>query len=881
VAHYRIVDHLGEGGMGVVLLAHDETLGRNVALKLLSAQFANDLQFRGRFMRESRLAAAIDHPNIIPIYEAGEADGQLFIAMRYVAGVDLRELLAAEGSFSTERAIALADQMARALDAAHIAGLVHRDVKPGNVLVDRSEGREHCYLTDFGLTKNIASSSGFTETGQFVGTLSYMAPEQIEGRGIDGRADIYALGCVLFECLAGVPPFRRESDVAMMYAHLREPPPSLSAARADLPPAVDTVMERALAKAPGDRHATCLDLVAELQATLAGVPVRPFAPSSVGTGRRFARPPAAPPPPSDVSTRGEPLAAPRPAPPPPPVPLYRPPRAVAPPPRGRGYMKAAVIVALAILLTAGGVVAALLLTKTSGPSAADQQALLDRTNKLARDLEALKRQVQDGQIDDARAQARIRKEQAEARRLIADSNRQQAAVNRSLIAANNHFIRALDALSKYVTTGKEHWVIICGTQIAKGTGATKRAEKGMGGDSPRPTNPKREGAVSARRVELPGDEIATITAPPDQQITSVLDVGNVGGDEAHDFGVLTDFGPYVVFGGNTTEDLKLSSLDGSDRGFVPLGAAEIAPAGDFYPGGPDDLVTSTGDHTFSVATDPASGPGGDVNLGIEGKLPTKAGDLDNDGQADLAAWDGGDSVTVTLEAGSSSFTITGDGKGFGASLTSVGDMNRDDAPELVIGSPEQNAAYVIYSSESPADIRISDLQSTQGFKISGSPAGSALGTGVVGLENGDVLVTAPDASPHGRAGAGAAYIVRRHDDGSPVDLARLGEGGYKIEGAATNGHFGSSAAFAGGGSDVVIGTAGNDDALAYVISAQSSNDAIDLASSDSPAFHIHGTSAGGKANLVAGNVDFDGNGAPDMLIPAEDGRTAYVVPVPR
>src|SRR3954454_2502095 len=216
VAHYSIVRQLGEGGMGVVLLARDEALGRNVALKLLAPRYADDVQFRASFTRESRLAAAIDHPKIIPIFEAGEAQDQLFIAMRYVDGPDLRRVLAEEGPLVPARAVAIVEQVARALDAAHNAGLVHRDVKPGNVMIDPSEGREHCYLTDFGLTKNMSSSSGYTETGQFVGTLNYMAPEQIEGRDVDGRADQYALGCVLFECLAGVPPFRRDSDVAMM-----------------------------------------------------------------------------------------------------------------------------------------------------------------------------------------------------------------------------------------------------------------------------------------------------------------------------------------------------------------------------------------------------------------------------------------------------------------------------------------------------------------------------------------------------------------------------------------------------------------------------------------------------------------------------------------
>ncbi len=266
VAGYRIERTLGRGGMSVVYLAEHDWLQRKVALKVLAPQLAEDERFRERFVRESRLAASLDHPNVIPIYEAGASGGDLFIAMRYVEGTDLRTLLHEGGALEPERAIAIVRQVAAALDAAHEQGLVHRDVKPGNVLLARqrgSEAGEHVYLSDFGLTKRSASDSGITGTGQFVGTLDYAAPEQFKGGIPDARTDVYSLGCVLFECLTGHPPFRSENDAGLMYAHLQEPPPVVTDEKPKMPKEIDAVITKAMAKAPEDRPASAGGLVDE------------------------------------------------------------------------------------------------------------------------------------------------------------------------------------------------------------------------------------------------------------------------------------------------------------------------------------------------------------------------------------------------------------------------------------------------------------------------------------------------------------------------------------------------------------------------------------------------------------------------------------------
>ncbi|HEY2689080.1 MAG TPA: serine/threonine-protein kinase [Streptosporangiaceae bacterium] len=278
VAGYRLVEQIGRGGMAVVYRVHDARLDRHVALKIMAPGLAQDDAFRQRFIRESRAAAAVDHPNIIPVFEAGEASGVLFIAMRFVQGRDVRSLLDSTGPLPPARATEIISQVASALDAAHAHGLVHRDVKPANMLLDESVGgdrHEHVYLSDFGLSKQSLSQTGLTSQGQFLGTLDYVAPEQIEGRPIDGRTDLYALACAAFEMMSGAPPFRRDGGLAVIYAQLSTPPPPLTSRRAGLPPAIDQVVAKGMAKAPDNRYRTCGEFAAALRGTFGLGPVEP------------------------------------------------------------------------------------------------------------------------------------------------------------------------------------------------------------------------------------------------------------------------------------------------------------------------------------------------------------------------------------------------------------------------------------------------------------------------------------------------------------------------------------------------------------------------------------------------------------------------------
>jgi DNA-binding beta-propeller fold protein YncE/predicted Ser/Thr protein kinase len=276
IAGYRIESLIARGGMGEVYLATQSFPERKVALKLLPHDLAADPAFRERFIRESNATASLEHPNIVPVYGAGESDGELWIAMRFVEGQDLRSLLDGEGPLAPRRAASICAQIADALEEAHEHGLVHRDVKPGNILVSKGD---RTYLSDFGLIRPVELDTSLTKTGQFMGTVDYVAPEQIKGEAVDGRADVYSLGCVLTECLTGEPPFRRETEVATLYAHLEDPPPVPSAKVTTVPPALDEVVARAMAKLPDSRYPTASEL---------GIAIRAAAEPRVGaTTKRF------------------------------------------------------------------------------------------------------------------------------------------------------------------------------------------------------------------------------------------------------------------------------------------------------------------------------------------------------------------------------------------------------------------------------------------------------------------------------------------------------------------------------------------------------------------------------------------------------------------
>jgi len=279
-AGYRLRSVLGRGGMSAVYQAENPRLGNVIALKILAPELADDDLFRTRFLEESRIAASMNHPNVIPIHDMGSSGGLLYIAMRCVTGTDLRQMIAKRGRLQPEMAVLLLTQAARALDAAHRRGLVHRDVKPGNLLIewDGEEGEpDHLYLADFGITKPVMSRSGLSSSGQFLGTLDYVAPEQIRGMPVLGTADQYSLGCVLYECLTGRVPFEKDLDAAVIWAHVEERPARPTSLRPDLPPAVDEVFARVLAKEPGDRYESCREFMVAARAALGGTAATPAA----------------------------------------------------------------------------------------------------------------------------------------------------------------------------------------------------------------------------------------------------------------------------------------------------------------------------------------------------------------------------------------------------------------------------------------------------------------------------------------------------------------------------------------------------------------------------------------------------------------------------
>ena len=265
VQGYRIDRLIGEGGMGVVYEATQLSLERKVALKLLSGELSSDAGFRERFRHEARIQGAMDHPNIVTVHEAGESDYGLFIAMELIRGATLKDLIVGR-ELDAGRTLRILTQVADALDSAHEAGLIHRDIKPHNILV-RAGRRDHAFLADFGVTK-VRGGTNLTKTGHFVGTVDYMAPEQIRGEPATRETDIYALGTVLYECLSGAVPFPKDSDVAVMYAHLADPPPTITNERPELPPQLDAVISTAMSKNPADRYSSAWRMIEAFEGAL-------------------------------------------------------------------------------------------------------------------------------------------------------------------------------------------------------------------------------------------------------------------------------------------------------------------------------------------------------------------------------------------------------------------------------------------------------------------------------------------------------------------------------------------------------------------------------------------------------------------------------------
>src|SRR2546423_4523965 len=304
-AGYRVRAVLGRGGMSVVYQAENLRLSSVIALKVLAPELAADDVFRARFLEESRIAASLNHPNVIPIYDMGSQDDLLYIAMRYVSGTDMRQMIKKRGRILPATALFLIGQAARALDAAHRRGLVHRDVKPGNLLIERGadeDDPDHVYLADFGITKHAMSRSGLTSTGQFLGTIDYVAPEQIRGTSVLGLADQYSLGCVLYECLTGRVPFEKDLDAAIIWAHVEETPVMPTVLRPELPPQVDEVFGRVLSKRPDERYGTCREFIdaarmalgisrTGTQSSLAHIPTTINPDAAAPPGRRAGPPP--------------------------------------------------------------------------------------------------------------------------------------------------------------------------------------------------------------------------------------------------------------------------------------------------------------------------------------------------------------------------------------------------------------------------------------------------------------------------------------------------------------------------------------------------------------------------------------------------------------
>jgi serine/threonine protein kinase len=346
---YRLIELLGRGGMGEVWRAHDSTIDRVVALKMLLPHFAEDPTFEQRFRREARAAARLDNPHVVPIYDVGEVDGRLYVTMRLITGTDLQTLLDG-GPLEAARAVAIVEQIASALHNAHQAGLVHRDVKPSNILLDNED---FAYLIDFGIAR-ATDETGLTSEGATIGTWAYMAPERFRGADIEPSSDVYALACVLYQCLTGETPYPGTTLEHIAVGHMFVPPPRVSEERATVPTQLDEVIATGLAKLPGDRYPTAVQMASAARAAITDPslrrPTQPVIPTAVGPSDahlpRFAQSPPPPPPPQH----------------------YAPPPSAAPAPRRRSPVLIAALAIVAVLVIAGGAFAAVMLTRNGKPT---------------------------------------------------------------------------------------------------------------------------------------------------------------------------------------------------------------------------------------------------------------------------------------------------------------------------------------------------------------------------------------------------------------------------------------------------------------------------------------------------------------------------------
>jgi hypothetical protein len=368
IGSYRLIAVRGQGGMGVVYEATHTGLDVRRAIKVIAPALADDPSFRERFKRESQLAASIEHPNVITIHDFGEWQGVLYIAMQYVDGTDLRELVSRQGRLDPRRAARIVSQIASALDAAHQRGLVHRDVKPANVLIVDEGTRDHALLTDFGLTKRATSMAGLTQTGHWVGSPDFVAPEQLEGRPVDARTDVYALGALTYYAITGQVPYPREHDMAKLYAHVNDSPPRLP--RGSVPdhvaPGLQEVISRAMAKDPAERYGTAGE-AADATVSAADVSAPPTRPAAM-------QPPPAP--------EAAPTAPGHYAPPPP---RYASVSGRRAPRRGRWVVGAAAVIALAIAASAVAILAGSSEEDATSPRTQDDRAAPGRPTVQSKD----------------------------------------------------------------------------------------------------------------------------------------------------------------------------------------------------------------------------------------------------------------------------------------------------------------------------------------------------------------------------------------------------------------------------------------------------------------------------------------------------------------